>query len=294
MDPSEVKGIDIVVFLQKLGFSPVKINSRYATFHVPFRNSNHPTLRVNRKENTWIDYTTGKTGDIVELGKLVYQIDDDAKVMSLFESSNLPFSMSARYLMDQDGNSTMITKVRVKELNNKRLLSFLESRGIDLSLAVKYCREIYYSVRWKKYYALAFKNNSGGFEIISPAIKGYVAPRDISVISLHLSNPYCIVFDNFMDFLSYLTINQRIDFAIFSNTVDYLILNSPVNVHKAISVLKKYELVACCLSNDEEGEDTVNMIASEHDGVHDLSGVYDGYHDLNDFIRDKPIAVSAL
>lgn len=61
-----------------------------------------------------------------------------------------------------------------------------------------------------------------------------------------------------------------------------------------MSVLKKYELVACCLSNDEEGEDNVNMIASEHDGVHDLSGVYEGYHDLNDFIRDKPIAVSRL
>ena len=294
MIESEVKAMDIVIFLQNLGYNPIKINSRYAMFHVPYRNSNHPTLRVNRIENTWLDYSTGRKGNIIELGKLVYQIDNDDQVIRILQDSNLPFSLQSRYLIDNEGNPTMISKIRVQELSNKKLLSYLDSRDIDLALAVKYCREIYYSVKWKKYFALAFRNNSGGFEIISPHIKGYIAPRDLTLISLSSSNPYCIVFDNFMDFLSYLTLNKRIDFTIFSDTVDYLILNSVLNVHRSIPILKKYELVACCLSNDEKGEDAVNLIASEHDGVHDLSSVYEGYKDLNDFIRDKPLMISQL
>lgn len=294
MIESEVKAMDIVIFLQNLGYNPIKINSRYAMFHVPYRNSNHPTLRVNRTENTWLDYSTGRKGNIIELGKLVYQIDNDDQVIRILQDSNLPFSLQSRYLIDNEGNPTMISKIRVQELSNKKLLSYLDSRDIDLALAVKYCREIYYSVKWKKYFALAFRNNSGGFEIISPYIKGYIAPRDLTLISLSSSNPYCIVFDNFMDFLSYLTLNKRIDFTIFSDTVDYLILNSVLNVHRSIPFLKKYELVACCLSNDEKGEETVNLIASEHDGVHDLSSVYEGYKDLNDFIRDKPLMISQL
>ena len=294
MIESEVKAMDIVIFLQNLGYNPIKINSRYAMFHVPYRNSNHPTLRVNRIENTWLDYSTGRKGNIIELGKLVYQIDNDDQVIRILQDSNLPFSLQSRYLIDNEGNPTMISKIRVQELSNKKLLSYLDSRDIDLALAVKYCREIYYSVKWKKYFALAFRNNSGGFEIISPHIKGYIAPRDLTLISLSSSNPYCIVFDNFMDFLSYLTLNKRIDFTIFSDTVDYLILNSVLNVNRSIPILKKYELVACCLSNDEKGEETVNLIASEHDGVHDLSSVYEGYKDLNDFIRDKPLMISQL
>lgn len=294
MIESEVKAMDIVIFLQNLGYNPIKINSRYAMFHVPYRNSNHPTLRINRIENTWLDYSTGRKGNIIELGKLVYQIDNDDQVIRILQDSNLPFSLQSRYLIDNEGNPTMISKIRVQELSNKKLLSYLDSRDIDLALAVKYCREIYYSVKWKKYFALAFRNNSGGFEIISPHIKGYIAPRDLTLISLSSSNPYCIVFDNFMDFLSYLTLNKRIDFTIFSDTVDYLILNSVLNVHRSIPILKKYELVACCLSNDEKGEEAVNLIASEHDGVHDLSSVYEGYKDLNDFIRDKPLMISQL
>ena len=294
MIESEVKAMDIVIFLKNLGYNPIKINSRYAMFHVPYRNSNHPTLRINRIENTWLDYSTGRKGNIIELGKLVYQIDNDDQVIRILQDSNLPFSLQSRYLIDNEGNPTMISKIRVQELSNKKLLSYLDSRDIDLALAVKYCREIYYSVKWKKYFALAFRNNSGGFEIISPHIKGYIAPRDLTLISLSSSNPYCIVFDNFMDFLSYLTLNKRIDFTIFSDTVDYLILNSVLNVHRSIPILKKYELVACCLSNDEKGEEAVNLIASEHDGVHDLSSVYEGYKDLNDFIRDKPLMISQL
>lgn len=294
MIESEVKAMDIVIFLQNLGYNPIKINSRYAMFHVPYRNSNHPTLRINRIENTWLDYSTGRKGNIIELGKLVYQIDNDDQVIRILQDSILPFSLQSRYLIDNEGNPTMISKIRVQELSNKKLLSYLDSRDIDLALAVKYCREIYYSVKWKKYFALAFRNNSGGFEIISPHIKGYIAPRDLTLISLSSSNPYCIVFDNFMDFLSYLTLNKRIDFTIFSDTVDYLILNSVLNVHRSIPILKKYELVACCLSNDEKGEEAVNLIASEHDGVHDLSSVYEGYKDLNDFIRDKPLMISQL
>lgn len=289
MKISEVKEIDIVAFLRKIGFKPTRINSTYAMFHAPYRNDNHPSLRVSIRQNRWMDFGTGQRGDIIDLGKLIYQTENITEIMCRICDCNVPRLIVSQSVYDNSGHEDTFSNIQVEELKNKKLLSYLDSRSIDLAIGVRYCKEIYYSVKNKRYFALAFENMSGGYEIRNPYFKGAIAPKDITLISSKPLNPYCMVFEGFMDFLSYLTLNQKADFEIFSATFDYLILNSTSNIYRAFPSLKKYEIVACCLDNDEAGRRAVDLIASEHVGVHDISHVYEGYKDLNDFIRNRPL-----
>ena len=69
---------------------------------------------------------------------------------------------------------------------------------------------------------------------------------------------------------------------------DYVILNSTVNVPKAIDVLYPYERIHCMLDNDETGYKATQAIALEYSyHVRDFSDNYRGYSDLNDYLCGK-------
>ena len=66
---------------------------------------------------------------------------------------------------------------------------------------------------------------------------------------------------------------------------DYVILNSTVNVPKAIDVLSPYERIHCMLDNDKAGYEATRAIELEYSyRVRDFSHNYRGYSDLNDYL----------
>ena len=66
---------------------------------------------------------------------------------------------------------------------------------------------------------------------------------------------------------------------------DYVILNSTVNVPKAIDVLYPYERIHCMLDNDKAGYEATRAIELEYSyRVRDFSHNYRGYSDLNDYL----------
>ena len=69
------------------------------------------------------------------------------------------------------------------------------------------------------------------------------------------------------------------------NRQDYVILNSTVNVPKAIDVLYPYERIHCMLDNDKAGYEATRAIELEYSyRVRDFSDNYRGYSDLNDYL----------
>jgi hypothetical protein len=60
--------------------------------------------------------------------------------------------------------------LRVMPLRNYALTSYLQSRGVDIGIATTFCKEIHYTLRQKKYFAIAFPNKSGGFEVRNPLL----------------------------------------------------------------------------------------------------------------------------
>ena len=61
--------------------------------------------------------------------------------------------------------------VEVVDLNHYALLSYLRSRGISEEVGRTYCKEIHYELRKRHYFAIAFENVKGGYEVRNPYYK---------------------------------------------------------------------------------------------------------------------------
>ena len=90
---------------------------------------------------------------------------------------------------------------------------------IDSDIGRMFCKEVHYELRQRRYFALAFGNISGGYEVRNPYYKGCIKNKDISLIpqSRGEAQSRVCLFEGFMDFLSYLTLKQTDDSAICIN-----------------------------------------------------------------------------
>jgi hypothetical protein len=60
-----------------------------------------------------------------------------------------------------------------------------------MKIATCYLREIHYKAKGKRYFALCFPNDSGGYEIRNPYFKGSFSPKDITTV---FYKPFTIAF----------------------------------------------------------------------------------------------------
>ena len=56
----EVKQVDLVEYLEKLGHQPKKIRGNDYWYLSPLRTETEPSFKVNRKLNAWYDHGMGK------------------------------------------------------------------------------------------------------------------------------------------------------------------------------------------------------------------------------------------
>ncbi|KAA5176573.1 toprim domain-containing protein [Bacteroides fragilis] len=128
---------------------------------------------------------------------------------------------------------------------------------------------------------------AGGYEVRNSFFKGCIAPKDITHIRQQGEpREKCLVFEGFMDYLSFLTFRMKNCPTMPDlDRQDYVILNSTVNVPKAIDVLYPYERIHCMLDNDKAGYEATRAIELEYSyRVRDFSDNYRGYSDLNDYL----------
>ena len=86
--------------------------------------------------------------------------------------------------------------VKVAELSHEALKAYLKERGIDPAIAGRFCKEVAYGIRGKRYFAIGFMNRSGGYELRNPMFKGCISPKDISCVSLSgKKQDTCCVFE---------------------------------------------------------------------------------------------------
>lgn len=285
----EIKRIDIIAFLEQIGITPVRNYPAYALYHAPYRTDRHPSFKVSRKKNRWYDLATFCNGDIIDLGKLIYNTNDIVEVVRRIQSyTTVELVIKESHAHHTTGEPvTAFKDITARPLANSKLLAYLASRSIDMGVAKEYCREIHFSLGSRRYYGIGFGNVRGGYEVRNPFFKGTVGQKDISLIKMGEHNELCTLFEGFMDFLSYMTLCRRSDFEPFAETMDFIILNSVSNLKKSMRWLGTYKTVTCCLDNDDAGRRAVDVLSEARDGIHDASGVYAGFKDLNDFLRGK-------
>lgn len=173
-----------------------------------------------------------------------------------------------------------LTVEAVRSLANPALIDYLRERGISDPVARTHCREVHYRVGDKSYFAIGFQNDAGGWELRNPYFKSCVAPKALTTHDR--GSDTCMVFEGFMDYLSYLTL-QRTSLP----QINAVILNSVVNVPKAIPFLGTHKTVHAFLDNDESGRKAFARIEAALPlcEVVDQSGFYRPYKDVNAYLQ---------
>lgn len=292
MNIVQIKQIDLVDYLRAIGFSPTKESDKSAWYHAPYREDRTPSFKVNKDKKMWYDFGTAQSGDIIDLAALLYQSKDVSRLLKLIEGAAPALAPRIRTPISPNGErlTDSFRNVKVVDLKHEALKSYLQSRGIDLCIGKCECKEVHYTCHKKEYFAVAFPNIAGGYEIRNSYFKGCIAPKDISIIrkSEKLKGRCCCLFEGFIDYLSYLTLVKSGRITEGSESVDYIVLNSVSNVSRAIEPIKKYKVIHCYLDNDDAGRRVVDSLHELlGDKIQDMFAPYPLYKDLNDFLRDK-------
>ena len=282
MNIKEAKQIRLVEYLRIIGHSPVNARGCQYWYLSPLREERTPSFKVNDNLNEWYDFGLSAGGDIIELGKHLYRTGNVSVVLLRISENaiGVPFQQLQSRSVRPCPIEEEMENVEVRELSHHALLSYLRSRYISENIGRLYCKEIHYELRKRHYFAIAFENKTGGYEVRNPYYKGCIKGKDISVIRYNkdiIQNHVC-VFEGFMDFLSAVTLGLA--------TGDCLVLNSVANVEKAAGLLDGYGRIDCFLDRDEAGRRTLAALVGRYgERVTDRSSLYDGCKDLNKYLQ---------
>lgn len=130
---------------------------------------------------------------------------------------------------------------------------------------------------------MAFENVNNGWELRNRYFKGCRGRKDISYLPWARDGPSteCVVFEGFIDYLSALALD-------IISGADAIILNSVVNVSKAMPYLKGYSAINCYLDNDNAGQTALAELTAIYGStVIDRSTLYSEFNDLNEYLTNQ-------
>lgn len=282
MNCKDTKSIDIVAFLQKVGFSGNKRGSN-VWYCSPLRVEKTASFAVDTILNRWIDFGTNEKGDLLDLVKLIYKTDTLGALEKL--SQNIPdqsFILRANSIHAKKEPGIIIN--HLQPLQNNALLQYLIERKIPLSIARRYAEEAYYTTNNKRFFSIAFRNDKNGYELRSPYYKNCTSPKYYTSFQIPGSTELNL-FEGFLDAISLLAFNQAQSFS--ESTI---VLNSLSNLQLIIPLLTNYKKINLYLDNDFSGIEAADKIKALHPCTDDKAKfLYPFFKDMNDFLTGKKL-----
>lgn len=277
----EIKSIPLAYFLSQLGHEPTVRKGTRLWYKSPLRQEHTPSFKVETTLNCWYDFGLGKGGNIIDLAAEMYQSTDLRYLMRcIADSCPVPSVQTVASSYPQRHSAPSMEQFEIVPLERRALVAYLQERGIPAHIARAKCKEAHYCVNGRFYFAVAFENVSGGWELRNRYFKGCRGRKDISYLPWARDGPSieCAVFEGFIDYLSALTLG-------IISGADAIILNSVVNVNKAVPYLKDYITINCYLDNDTAGRTALTELTAIYGStVIDSSTLYSEFNDLNEFL----------
>lgn len=267
---------------------PAKKTAHGFLYRAPWREDTHPSLSVTANGKGWHDLATGAHGSIIDLVMQCLNTTDVRRACEEIER-HAPGSFSFSPSISENGQKKeeqRFTKFEVVPLQSRGLYAYLHQRKIDLQIAKQFLQEARYSFKevddGRYLYALAYANDKGGYELRSSIFKGGTSPKGITT-HLSLKNAPVVVFEGFMDMLSFATLCGEVRH-------NYIVLNSIVNTPAAIEVLRPMGgKVLLCLDNDEGGDNATRDILDALPSVTDIRSRFSPADDVNDYLMNKKL-----
>lgn len=267
-----------------MGYHPIRKKGDKLVYSAQWRGGDDPNVRVDTKNNQWIDYS-GKSqpskGDIIDLCQAIHGCNRHEALLKLAEwSGGVPVPVPEYVASMPTEKDSGLEVVDVKRITHEALKEYLKDRCISLRTAQRYCKEvhIHFTNSDKKGFFIGFPNVSGGWAVRNPLPNGKLSTKqDISVIHVKDSNVYR-VFEGFFDFLSFVEING-------DPQTNCLILNSLVNLPKAQPYFADATRIVLMLDNDDRGKECSRQISALYgDIVANESPRFAPYKDINEYL----------
>ena len=276
MNCKQFNTIPLEEVLQNLGHLPTKQNEKEAWFLNPFKTENHASFKLNKTNNVWYLYSEGIGGNNIDFMKKYLNYS----VKEVLEWAEMQHFSSFQPQKDYHSKSSSLNYhiTEIKELQNENLKIYLQQRGLSPTV-YSIVNEVYFNLNGKNFYAIGFKNLSGGWELRNQFYKGSLLKKDISVINLNndkKKNKNVVVFEGFMDALSFVEMKP------FFNG-DLLVMNSISLLNKTKDHLKNYSEIHLFLDNDKAGENCKTSILKSFPEAKNHSEIYALHKDLNEY-----------
>lgn len=289
---NDLKNIGIRQFLAWRGILPKYERNGYGMYLSPLRDERTPSFKVDYMRNLWYDFGLGEGGTLLTLVMRLERCDSREAVRRLQngekrDASSASLSAGIYKRPAVGGPSPVMRPAAVPALRilsdaplrHPALVGYLASRGIVPPVAAAFCREVRYEVNGHTFFAVGFRNDAGGWELRSARFKGGSSPKHITTFDNRSDT--VIAFEGFMDFLAYLSLKhpERL-------RIDATVLNSVVNLPKAIPFLSRHPVIHAFFDNDEAGRKaTADLIRlCPRSETIDQRHFYSGHKDVNDYL----------
>ncbi len=261
--------------LAKLGHFPTRETDNEAWFLSPLRSETQASFKVCKKLNRWYDHGQGIGGNVIDLICKVIQCSLKEALEFIGEDKRSFFFQQQPIfeVVQQD----RIVIQEVKELSHYALKGYLKSRYISIENSKKLIKEVHYLFKDKKYFAIGFKNDSGGWELRNKYYKNCSSPKDITHVKN--GNDKLIVTEGMFDLLSIISLETTL-----VSEFDFLVMNSTAFVSKARETMKNYKEIHLCLDTDTNGQRTTKKLMQHFNNCFDKSGLYKDFKDVNNWL----------
>ncbi|SNR73786.1 toprim domain-containing protein [Desulfurobacterium atlanticum] len=230
---------------------PFTFRNSYIEATAVWRNEKTPSVSIQKNEFgewLWHDFGTGKGGSWIDLVMVLYNCDYITAVRLLrekyLEKNDFP-DLKPDFTPKSCRVST-VKIIEVKKVSSPALLKYLRERKI--TKIPNWLKEIHWEINGRKYFGAGIKTETGSYTVRNKFGKWNLkekAEQKHSYSLIEKGSRYIAIFEGLFDALSW----EQLKF----KQTDILILNSVVNVEKALAVIEKYDTVILGLDNDKAG-----------------------------------------
>jgi Toprim-like/CHC2 zinc finger len=286
----QAQQIPLSAVLSRLGYSPVKTykGGVELAYKSPFRAESTPSFFVNVVKNVWNDFGDSG-GTVLDFVMRLQNTDVRGALAFLDTLIGAQFLDGAQEItppqyFDAPQAETLVLE-QIKPFGTSITLKdyIVQKRKIGLAIANFYLKEAHFKNQEtkKNYFAAAFENNAGGFEIRNPFFKSALNGKDMS-FRKGQNAATLAVFEGFIDFLSFLSLQKSP-----IPPTDILVLNSIVFREKAAQFINEqnYATVEMWLNNDKSGKETLHyIIENTNASIVPQNHLYLDFNDLNEYL----------
>jgi len=300
MRADQAKTIPIDRYLESQGFNPVKTRQggRELWYQSPIRDGDStPSFKVDTVLNAWYDHGIGKGGNTLDLAIELHRSTvkealahlDRTRLYAPYGNTSpsstikvvAPTVANPKSAGEKEKGNPPLELLDQKPLTHPALLQYLEKRRINPEVAKKYLSQIDFKhpQSGSRYFALGYPAGDG-CEARNALFKGFVGSKKNITLHSKADSPLLLVFEGFIDFLTYLTIK-----GVMEAEGSVLVLNSGNLKARALPHIQdyRYSEIRLFLDNDDMGEETVWYFLenSDPDRLKDMREHYAPYSDLN-------------